>query len=60
LSELQNRFHEVTIGSYPFFRKGKLGVNLVMRTTSVGKLTEVTAAVKMLIMNLDGEVIKLP
>ena len=60
LSELQNRFHEVTIGSYPFFRKGKLGVNLVMRTTSVGKLTEVTAAVKMLIKNLDGEVIKLP
>lgn len=60
LSDLQDRYPEVNIGSYPFFRQGKLGVNIVMRTTSAGKLTEVTSAVKMLIKDLDGEIIKLP
>ena len=60
LSRLQDRFPEVTIGSYPFFRQGKLGVNIVIRTTSAGKLTEVTSDVTLLIRNLEGEVIKLP
>ena len=60
LSKLQDRFPEVTIGSYPFFRQGKLGVNIVMRSTSAGKLTQVTSDVSRLIRNLEGEVIKLP
>ncbi len=33
LQEIQNRFKEVEIGSYPFFRLGKIGVSLVIRST---------------------------
>ena len=60
LRELQNRYPDVAIGSYPFFRKGKLGVNIVMRTTRAATLTDATAAVILLIRNLEGEVIKMP
>ena len=58
LGKLQNRFPEVSIGSYPFFRKGKLGVNIVLRTTNAGLLAEATTAVSAMIRDLDGDIIK--
>ena len=33
LEIVQNRFKKVEIGSYPFFRLGKIGVSLVIRST---------------------------
>lgn len=33
LKEVQNKFKNVEIGSYPFFRLGKIGVSLVIRST---------------------------
>ena len=33
LEEVQNQFKNVEIGSYPFFRLGKIGVSLVIRST---------------------------
>ena len=33
LTEVQNRNKEVDIGSYPFFKAGKLGVSIVLRST---------------------------
>ena len=33
LEEAQNKFKNVEIGSYPFFRQGKIGVSIVMRST---------------------------
>ena len=33
LKEVQNKFKNVEIGSYPFFRFGKIGVSLVIRST---------------------------
>ena len=33
LEKVQNRFKNVEIGSYPFFRLGKIGVSLVIRST---------------------------
>lgn len=33
LEEVQNNFSNVEIGSYPFFRSGKVGVSIVMRST---------------------------
>ena len=33
LKEVQNKFKDVEIGSYPFFRHGKIGVSLVIRST---------------------------
>ena len=33
LEDVQNKFKNIEIGSYPFFRKGKIGVSIVMRST---------------------------
>jgi len=33
LEEVQNKFKDVEIGSYPFFRNGKIGVSIVIRST---------------------------
>ena len=33
LEKVQKRFHQVEIGSYPFFRSGKVGVSIVIRST---------------------------
>ena len=38
LSEVQNKNSDVEIGSYPFFRAGKLGVSLVLRGTDQNKI----------------------
>ena len=33
LEEVQNKFENVEIGSYPFFKQGKIGVSIVIRST---------------------------
>ena len=33
LEIVQNKFKDIEIGSYPFFRKGKIGVSIVIRST---------------------------
>ena len=33
LEKVQNKFNNVEIGSYPFFKKGKIGVSVVIRST---------------------------
>ena len=38
LSDVQDRNSDVEIGSYPFFRAGKLGVSLVLRSTNQNKI----------------------
>ena len=38
LSDVQNKNSDVEIGSYPFFRAGKLGVSLVLRGTDQNKI----------------------
>ena len=38
LSEVQDQNKEVEIGSYPFFRAGKLGVSIVLRSTDQDKI----------------------
>ena len=39
LSRVQNKFKNLEIGSYPFFKQGKIGVSLVIRSTKL-KLIE--------------------
>lgn len=56
LGLIQNDYPAVTIGSYPFFRQGKLGVNIVMRTIDEGLLSGATEAVKTLIRDLAGDI----
>ena len=38
LTEVQNQNNDVEIGSYPFFRAGKLGVSIVLRSTNKKKI----------------------
>ena len=33
LEKVQNKFNNVEIGSYPFFKKGKIGVSVIIRST---------------------------
>tara|TARA_Y100000590_G_scaffold342833_1_gene391581 strand:- start:11409 stop:12164 length:756 start_codon:yes stop_codon:yes gene_type:complete len=40
LKEAQNKFKKVDIGSYPFFRLGKIGVSIVMRSTDKKKIDD--------------------
>jgi molybdenum cofactor synthesis domain-containing protein len=39
LKDIQDRYPEVAIGSYPFEESGKFGSNLVLRSRNEGKLT---------------------
>ena len=38
LTEVQNSNNDVEIGSYPFFRAGKLGVSIVLRSVDQNKI----------------------
>ena len=38
LEDVQNLFTNVEIGSYPFFRSGKIGVSIVIRSTSMKQI----------------------
>jgi molybdenum cofactor synthesis domain-containing protein len=55
LSALQDRFADVEIGSYPYFRRGDFGVTLVLRGTHRTRLAAATEELKALIERLGGE-----
>ena len=40
LEDVQNKFSNVEIGSYPFFRLGKVGVSIVMRSTEKNQIRD--------------------
>ncbi len=46
LREIQDRYPQVDLGSYPFFRKDRYGTSLVMRGTDETLLDEMLEAVK--------------
>ena len=58
LGELQDKFPAISIGSYPYFKRGKLGVNIVMRSTNSNKLEQLFEQIKELILNLNGKIIE--
>ena len=58
LSKLQEDFPDVSIGSYPYFKKGKLGVNLVLRSRDAERLAQVSEKLRSMIKNLKGEVVE--
>src|SRR5260370_24205054 len=55
LSALQERYPDVEIGSYPYFRRGDFGVTLVLRGTDRERLALATDALKTLIRKLGGD-----
>ncbi len=40
LTKIQNKFFDTDIGSYPFFKQGKIGVSIVVRSTRKKKIDE--------------------
>lgn len=57
LAKLQDNYGDVSIGSYPYFKKGKLGVNLVLRSTDVSRVDALKLELKSMIKSLDGDVV---
>jgi molybdopterin-biosynthesis enzyme MoeA-like protein len=57
LGGIQERFPDVSIGSYPFFRQSRLGVNLVLRTTDAARLLAAATEVRAMIHALRGSVL---
>lgn len=55
LGSLQDRYPELEIGSYPYFRRGDFGVTLVVRGTDRARLDSATAELKELIRALGGD-----
>lgn len=55
LNDVQARFPNTEIGSYPYFRGGKLGSSLVVRTTDAEALDQALAAIRAMIRELGGE-----
>lgn len=54
LAELQARYPEVEIGSYPYFRNGRFGVSLVVRGIDASLLDRVAEDVADMITRLGG------
>jgi len=55
LGALQDRYPDIEIGSYPYFRRGDFGVTLVLRGTDRDRLVVVTEELKALIRELGGD-----
>jgi len=58
LSKVQAVYEDVSIGSYPFFKAGFLGVNLILRSTDNERLREATEKVKDMILGMEGQIFK--
>ncbi len=55
LTAIQERFPDIEIGSYPYFRAGGFGVSLVSRGIDAARLAAVTEELKAMIRNLGGD-----
>jgi molybdenum cofactor synthesis domain-containing protein len=58
LGAIQDRFPEVDIGSYPYFRAGAFGTSLVLRSADIERLEAATEAVRDLVRALGAEPIE--
>ena len=52
LGRIQENYPRLTIGSYPYFKGGRLGVNIVIRTTDSLELNEVVGEIRKLLQQL--------
>jgi len=58
LSDVQNQNNEVEIGSYPFFRAGKLGVSIVLRSTDQDKIDQCNDQILKFVIAKDIEILR--
>lgn len=59
LGQLQLKYRDVSIGSYPFFKNRRFGVNVILRGTCVEMLDELEQATTDMIKKLNGKILKL-
>ena len=60
LEHIQNKYKkDVEIGSYPFFRLGKIGVSLVSRSNNINKLKKASKDIKILAIDKKIKILKL-
>lgn len=57
LSKLQDEYSDISIGSYPYFRERKLGVNLVMRGIDQNRLETLKEKLISVIIHLNGKIL---
>lgn len=57
LGALQEKYSDIAMGSYPYFRGGKLGVNLVLRGTDAARMNAVADELAAVILGLNGRVL---
>jgi len=55
LTDIQDRYSDIDLGSYPFYRKDGYGTNLVMRGVDEKRLEQMLAEVKQMIVDQGGE-----
>ena len=58
LKETQQKNNDVDIGSYPFFRKGKIGVSIVLRSRDQSKIDECNSQILDLIKEKKIEIVE--
>lgn len=58
MAKIQNECEEVSIGSYPYFKGGQLGVNIVLRSTDKKMLLNQTNLIEKLINDIGGNILK--
>ena len=54
LGEIQGRYPDLDVGSYPFLRRGEYGVSLVLRGRHAERLADATAEVAAMVRELGG------
>ncbi len=57
LGKIQDNYSEVSIGSYPFFKRGRLGVNLVLRSRDKKRLESAGMEVRVMIIESGGKIL---
>ncbi len=58
MTNIQNECEEVSIGSYPYFKRGKSGVNIVLRSTDKTLLCKQIDLIEVLIKETNGKVLE--
>ena len=58
LSDIQDQNKEVEIGSYPFFRAGKLGVSIVLRSTDQSKINQCNDQILQFVKEKNIEIVR--
>ncbi len=59
LTNVQNNNKEVEIGSYPFFRQGKLGVSIVLRSVDQGKIDDCNSQIIKFVKEKNIEIVEI-